>query len=90
LRLCEQHRDTIDLVVSDVRMPKMSGIELAGCISGLPHPIPVILMSGFPQSSTPVEELSFPGARHFLTKPFSAPELVETISAALAERSNPG
>ncbi len=65
----------IDLVVSDVRMPGMSGIELAAQV-GARHPgVPVVLISGYFQAEK--------DGVHFLKKPFSLEELQAAVLTAL-------
>jgi hypothetical protein len=70
---------TIDLLLTDVRMPGMSGHELAGTLTGLRPGLRVLYMSGFagPASGngthTAVGEL--------LEKPFTAQTLLECVAA---------
>lgn len=65
-----------DLVITDVRMPEMSGIELADRITRDNPQLKVILISGFFVSQQ-VE-------RRVLRKPFRMKELAEAVSFELA------
>jgi DNA-binding NtrC family response regulator len=56
-------------VISDIRMPEMSGIELLGAIKELDSSIKVILITAFATLETAVEALKM-GARDYITKPF--------------------
>ena len=67
---------TPDLVLSDVRMPRLSGIELAEKLRQRRNPIPIVLMSTI--SNAP----SGKGAM-FLAKPFSLDDLVALVSRVL-------
>ncbi|MCU0610056.1 MAG: response regulator [Chitinispirillaceae bacterium] len=75
----------IDLVVSDIKMPGMSGVELLQKIRGFNHTIPVLITTGFPTLDTAIEALKC-GAYDYLTKPFHLEEISEKIKRALAQR----
>lgn len=47
LTLCRRTGEKIDLILSDVVMPGMNGVELAGKLQGLLPSVPVLLMSGY-------------------------------------------
>lgn len=63
-----------DVVVSDVQMPGMSGLELRAQITMLHGDLPVVLMSG---------TLPFAGAGVVLRKPFAVEELVQVCRARI-------
>ncbi len=66
----------VDIIVSDVVMPRMTGVELAHTVQDEFPRVPVILVSGY----TSVECAPFP----FLSKPFELPQLVGIITETLA------
>ncbi len=71
-----------DLVTMDITMPKMDGIE---CLSLIRHEDPdakVIMITAAGQREKMVEALKR-GAEDFLTKPFDANRVVETIKEVL-------
>jgi two-component system cell cycle sensor histidine kinase/response regulator CckA len=72
----------IDLLLSDIRMPKMSGIQLAQKVQLERPETRVLLMSGYAFESLP----SAQGWR-FLEKPITPQELREEIGAMLQESS---
>lgn len=80
LELFKKDSQAFDLVVSDLTMPKMTGIELICEIRKLRRDIPIILSTGF-SDVTPVAEKS--GAFAVVMKPLIARELVEVVRAAL-------
>jgi DNA-binding NtrC family response regulator len=81
LDLLEQ--EPFDLVVSDVVMPEMTGIEFLDELRGSRPELPVVLMTGGskePERTTKAVEL---GACGLLYKPFSHAELTAAVEAAL-------
>lgn len=75
--LLESMAERIDLVVSDVVMPRLDGIELARCMEILPHPPPVLLVSGYGLGALELE-------RPILAKPFRGEELLAAVHRLLA------
>ena len=72
----------LDLVLSDVVMPEMSGVELAGQLAKLHPGTPMLFMSGYAQGA--VEEQGLVDvARRLLSKPFTARELALHVRKAL-------
>jgi two-component system response regulator FlrC len=69
-----------DLVISDVRMPLLGGLEL---LKRFPN-IPFIMISAFATVPEAVEAMKF-GAYDFVVKPFSYRELIPLIDAALSK-----
>jgi CheY-like chemotaxis protein len=76
LNLLESKGEHIDLVVADVVMPRLDGLELARSMEVMPHPPPILLMSGWGLSALEFE-------RPFLVKPFQAHELLATVHGLL-------
>ena len=70
---------SIDLVLSDLRMPKLDGIEVLKNIKGSYTNIPFILMSGHASPEDQQKAFSL-GADGFLPKPFSPDALHEIIA----------
>lgn len=78
--------EELDLLLSDVRMPKMDGLELLRHIKAHQAEIVVIMMSGHQDVTAAVEAMKA-GAFDYLVKPFGREEVVRTIQKALAHRS---
>jgi signal transduction histidine kinase/DNA-binding response OmpR family regulator len=72
----------IDLVLTDVVMPGMSGVELAGHLSKLHPGMPVLFMSGYAQAAVEQHGL-VDVARRLVAKPFTAQELALNVRQAL-------
>jgi len=77
-------RGDIDLVISDVKMPRLSGPALLERIRQREEPVGVILMTGYGTIDAAVRAMRA-GAADYLLKPFKLRELYATIEAA-AER----
>jgi DNA-binding NtrC family response regulator len=70
-----------DVVVLDMRMPRMEGIEVLRALQSAPDPPQVIVMTGFQEVSTAVEAMKL-GAYDYLTKPTKIEELDIVIRKA--------
>ncbi|MEX0876796.1 MAG: sigma-54 dependent transcriptional regulator [Phycisphaerales bacterium] len=75
-----------DAVVTDLNMPGMTGIELAGKINALDDELPVILMTAYGTIETAVQAMKN-GAYDFITKPFEGDELIIAVKRALQHAS---
>ncbi|HEX4477688.1 MAG TPA: EAL domain-containing response regulator, partial [Polyangiaceae bacterium] len=73
--------DGYDVVLSDIAMPGMNGIQLLQFVRERNLDIPVVLVTGEPAVSTAVKALEF-GAFHYLTKPLEIPDLEEVVERA--------
>ncbi|WP_324134722.1 sigma-54 dependent transcriptional regulator [Bosea sp. (in: a-proteobacteria)] len=78
--------DYAGVVVTDVRMPVMDGIELFRRLRALDPDIPVIVISGHADIAMAVEAMS-EGAYDFIAKPYSTDRLVETLRRAIEKRA---
>ena len=70
--------DGIEAVLADIRMPGMSGLELADYIRALNPEIAIVLMTGFSEALEQGQRVDLP----VLMKPFSAAALQEALSAS--------
>jgi CheY-like chemotaxis protein len=78
-------REAFDVVLVDINMPGVDGLEVVKAIARLAHPLPLIAMSGG-STEKDYEVLTVAlGARLFLVKPFRRLELFEAIAAATSE-----
>lgn len=78
--------DYAGVVVTDVRMPGMDGIELFRRLRALDPDIPVIVISGHADIAMAVEAMS-EGAYDFIAKPYSTERLLETLRRAVEKRA---
>ncbi|AWI07052.1 sigma-54-dependent transcriptional regulator [Clostridium drakei] len=72
------HNHHIDIVITDIKMPGMSGIELLSEIKLMDPSIEVILITAFATMNTAIEALKM-GARDYITKPFNLKDVIESI-----------
>ncbi len=84
LLLCETHVGPIDLLLTDVVMPLMSGRSLAERLASLRPRLKVLYMSGYTDDAIAHHGVLAPGTR-FLSKPFTAVELAGKVREALDE-----
>ncbi|RMP71887.1 Helix-turn-helix, Fis-type [Pseudomonas syringae pv. atrofaciens] len=73
------------VVLTDVRMPGMSGLELLTRLQGADRDLPVILLTGHGDVPMAVEAMR-EGAYDFLEKPFSPDALISNLRRALEKR----
>ena len=71
-----------DLVLSDVRMPGIDGVQLLGRIKALAPEVPVVLLTAHGTIASAVEAIKL-GAFDYLTKPFDRDRLSATVRKAL-------
>lgn len=82
---CLEERD-FDLIITDLKMPGMSGLEVLQSIK-VEHPdLPVILITGYAAIDNAVEVMKS-GASDYLAKPFANEEIVQKVRKALEARA---
>jgi PAS domain S-box-containing protein len=82
LRIARAARPAIDLLVSDVVMPKMSGIELLARIREFRPGLPTLLISGYSEETVPGSG-RLPERTRLLRKPFSTAALSRAVGEML-------
>ena len=70
-----------DVIVTDIAMPQMDGIQLLRQLRERDSEVPVVLITGEPAVSTAVKALEY-GAFHYLTKPIPLGSLEEVVEKA--------
>jgi CheY-like chemotaxis protein len=84
LLTCAQHAGEIELLVTDVVMPRTSGKELAQILSKARPAIKVLYMSGYTDNAIGHHGVLDAGT-HFLAKPFTAADLARKVRDVLDE-----
>jgi CheY-like chemotaxis protein len=82
LRVCEQHKEPIDLMLTDVVMPQMGGLELAEKVQPLRPQMKVLFTSGYMDDAVVHKGILNSGS-HFLQKPFSPTVLARKVREVL-------
>ena len=77
--------EAFDVVILDVRMPEMSGVEALKKIKEIDPYLEVIIMTGYASVDT-AREIMSTGAFDYLLKPYSIDTLLEKIDAAFDRR----
>ncbi len=71
----------VDLVMLDVNLPTMSGLDVLKQIKAAQDQVPVIMISGFVSTENAMEAMR-EGAYEYLTKPFEINKLIDTVNKA--------
>jgi DNA-binding NtrC family response regulator len=82
LAYVEKECEVVDLVITDVRMPEMTGDELLAKIRKLRSETPVIVITAFGSVEQAVEMVKM-GAYQYLTKPFENRDILHLVEEAL-------
>jgi two-component system response regulator FixJ len=72
-------------IITDVRMPEISGVQLIGRLKALGVPDPVIVITGHADVPLAIQAMKA-GVADFLEKPFSDDAIVSAVQSALARR----
>ena len=78
-------RHPIDLLISDIKMPDMSGVEVLRAARSIDQDILAIMITAFASTETAVEALRL-GAHDYISKPFKVDELKLRVRKALEQR----
>ena len=82
--LCKENLEQINIIITDVNMPKLSGIEMVAKIRELHSDIPVIFTSAYTDSNLLLGAMEL-GITDYLVKPFSLPNLFIRIEHIFEE-----
>jgi len=74
-----------DLIITDMRTSRMSGLEILKALQAERRDIPVILMTLYGSEETAVQAFRL-GAKDYIIKPFTVEKMLEAIDRALAEK----
>jgi DNA-binding NtrC family response regulator len=87
--LIKLKKDPFGMVITDLKMPEMSGMEVLGAVKKLSPQIPVIMITAYGSIHNAVEAMQ-QGAADYLLKPFSFETLVTTVKKVLESQNNSG
>ena len=76
----------VDLVVTDLRMPDLDGLDMMRELRALPAPPEVIMITAFGTIGNAIKAMKL-GAADYVTKPFELEELTLSVQRALRDRS---
>lgn len=75
-------KDSPDLVILDIRLPGMNGLDTFQAINGVDSRLPVIIMTAYGTTETAIEATKR-GAYDYILKPFDIPDMLSRIRQAL-------
>lgn len=75
-------KDTFDLVITDLRMPKMNGMEILQAVKSVSPAMPVILITAYSTVDSAVQAMKL-GASDYVAKPFKNDELCSAVNNVL-------
>ncbi len=81
----EGTRQGVDLVISDIKMAQLDGMEFLAALKAERPDLPVILATAFANIDTAIEAMQ-KGAHHYIVKPFKLAELSVVLSRAMERR----
>lgn len=81
--LARARAEKFDVVITDLRLPGLTGLDLVRQLHAAQPRLPVILMTAHGTTDSAIEAMKF-GAFDYLTKPFEMPEMLELVARAVA------
>jgi two-component system, cell cycle sensor histidine kinase and response regulator CckA len=84
LELVKAGQPPIDVIVSDIVMPRLNGVELMQALAAICPDLPVILMSGY--ATAALSELGIATPCSILMKPFQAERLLAEVQRCASRR----
>jgi DNA-binding NtrC family response regulator len=79
--------DSVDLVITDIKMPKISGLELLKYVKENIKDSEIMIITGYPSVKGAVEAVK-DGAEDYLVKPFTDEELLAAVASMLEKQAN--
>jgi DNA-binding NtrC family response regulator len=77
-----------DVVITDLKMPGLSGLDLVAQLHAAKPKLPIIMMTAFGTTETAIEATKL-GAYDYLLKPFDMAEMLDAVAKAVATCPNP-
>ena len=87
VEICKAWAEPIDIVVSDLAMPKLTGLQLKDIVAGLRPTVKFLLISGYAEDVVD-DPTVLKTATNFLEKPFLPDELILKVRQILGGQSN--
>src|SRR2546426_1553157 len=83
--LAVAREDSFDVVITDMKLPGLNGLELVRELHAAKPRLPIILMTAHGTTETAIQATKS-GAYDYLLKPFEMPEFIELVEKALTSR----
>ena len=85
MQLLEENALTVNVIICDVRMPKISGVEAVDYFRRKHPTTPIIVLTGYPDLDLAVDFMK-EGVVDYLVKPVEKEKLVEAVQKAAGQR----
>lgn len=85
LAIEQMQQRNFDLVITDLKMPGMNGIEVLKAIRTLQPEVPIIMITGYSTVDSAVEAMKN-GAIDYIGKPFTPEDILSKVASALEQR----
>lgn len=85
LAIEQLQQKAFDLVITDLKMPGMNGIEVLKAIRALQPEVPIIMITGYSTVDSAVEAMKN-GAIDYIGKPFTPEEILAKVAVAMEQR----
>jgi DNA-binding response OmpR family regulator len=85
----QEHHEKVSLVVSDFKLPDLSGEDVCQRIRRCDEDVAIMICSGFDPAIEAIERLAGSGPCHFLRKPFSPEEIIDSVQRLLRDTPEP-
>jgi two-component system chemotaxis response regulator CheY len=86
MELLDEYALTVDVIITDVRMPKISGVEAVEYFRANHPTTPIIVLTGFPDMNLAVEFMK-DGVVDYLVKPVERDNLIAAVEKAAHQRT---
>jgi nitrogen regulation protein NR(I) len=80
--LARAARETFNVVITDLKMPGLNGLDMIRQLHAAQPRLPIILITAFGTTQTAIEAIKY-GAYDYLLKPFEIPQLLELVRRAV-------
>ena len=84
VRIFSEQKDEIDLILLDLVMPNMGGVEALGALRNIDPHIRVVLSSGYNEKET-IENIAGKGPDGFIQKPYRISELIQIVKRLMID-----
>ncbi len=86
LKMCEDTKETVDLVILDIMMPERSGFDVMLVLKVVLHPVPPIIFLTAKIGMDDMVKASEMGAAKYLTKPTTPEKLILAVREVLSKK----
>jgi PAS domain S-box-containing protein len=83
LKLYQEHRDDIDVIITDINMPKLSGLELAREVQKISR-VPIILTTAYTHTEYMLDAIDL-GIKKYITKPVTINKIIQDIESVVLQ-----